>query len=110
VTHGGASFLKNLYRNAIIMISDRLIFPVFTMPDVAIRGMSPEIHSALKRAAELNHRSLNGEILARLEASMEKSIGDVEALLARVATRKARSKVPDLGSEDLRALKQAGRP
>ncbi len=80
------------------------------MSDVALRGLSPELHQALKRAAERSHRSLNGEILARLEASVRMSTVDVDALLARVEARRARSLVPDLDTDELRALKQAGRP
>jgi hypothetical protein len=80
------------------------------MPDVALRGMSPELHEALKRAAQRSHRSLNGEILARLEASFGTSTVDVEVLLGRIRERKARSSVPDLDAGELRALKELGRP
>jgi len=80
------------------------------MPDLALRGMSPELHLTLKRAAEKNHRSLNGEILARLEASLLTSTVDVAALLARIEVRKARSGVLNLGADKLRTLKAAGRP
>ena len=80
------------------------------MPDVGLRGMSLELHQTLKRAAEKNHRSLNGEILARLEASLLTSSVDVAALLARIEVRKARSGVLNLGADELRTLKAAGRP
>jgi len=80
------------------------------MRDVALRGLSPELHQALKHAAERSHRSLNGEILARLEASVRMSTVDVDALLARIEARRARSHVPDLTTDELRALKEAGRP
>lgn len=80
------------------------------MPDVALRGMSPELHEALKRAAQRSHRSLNGEILARLETSFSTSTVDVEILLGRIRERKARSSVPDLDAGELRALKELGRP
>ena len=80
------------------------------MPDVALRGMSPEVHEALKRAAAKNHRSLNGEILARLEASVATHTIDVDALLARIRVRKARSGIPSLDEEEIRELKRMGRP
>ena len=80
------------------------------MPDVALRGMSPELHQALKRSAERRHRSLNGEILARLEASVAVTTVDVDALLTRVEERRARSSIPHLNTDELRALKEAGRP
>ena len=80
------------------------------MPDVALRGMSRKLHTALKRAAERNHRSLNGEILFRLEASLGESTVDVEALLARIEARRARLNLPDFSPSELRALRYAGRP
>jgi hypothetical protein len=72
--------------------------------------MSQELHRALKRAAARSHRSLNGEILARLEASVRTATVDVEALLARVEERRARSRIPDLDADELRRLKETGRP
>jgi len=79
------------------------------MPDITLRGMSPAVHQALKEAAERNHRSLNGEVLARLEASVRPAPMDVEALLARVEARKARLGSLELADEELRALKDHGR-
>ena len=80
------------------------------MPDVALRGLSPELHRALKRAAERNHRSLNGEILARLEASLGMRAVDVEGLLVRIQARRARTDISKLDESELQVLKQAGRP
>lgn len=80
------------------------------MADVALRGMSPEVHEALKRAAAKNHRSLNGEILARLEASVATRTIDVDALLARIEARKARSGIPGLKEDEIGELKRVGRP
>ena len=80
------------------------------MPDVALRGISPALHQALKTAAERNHRSLNGEILARLETSVQASVVDVGVLLARVEARKGRTGFLALGDRELRGLKEDGRP
>ena len=79
------------------------------MPDIALRGVSSALHKALKQAAERNHRSLNGEILARLEASVDMATVDVDTLLARIQVRRDRSSIPDLDADELRDLKQAGR-
>jgi len=79
------------------------------MPDIALRGLSSAVHEALKEAAERNHRSLNGEILARLEASLQPSTVDVEGLLARIHARQERLGSLHLGDEELRALKGKGR-
>ena len=40
------------------------------MPNVALRGIPEPVHRRLKDAARANHRSMNGEILARLAASV----------------------------------------
>jgi hypothetical protein len=93
-----------------IMISTSLDLPSRAMPDVALRGLSPGLHQALKEAAEENHRSLNGEILDRLERSFRPSIVDVDALLARVVARRNRLGSLTLSADELRELKDAGRP
>lgn len=80
------------------------------MADVALRGMTPALHKALKSAAERNHRSLNGEILFRLEASVGPTVLDVDVLLARVEARRARTGILDLEASELRRLKAEGRP
>ena len=40
------------------------------MPNVALRGVPDHVHRRIKDAARENHRSVNGEILARLAASV----------------------------------------
>ena len=79
------------------------------MPDVALRGMSPVLHQVLKKAAERNHRSLNGEILVRLEDSVGTATVDVEGLLARIRERKERLDLSALDDGELRGLKESGR-
>ena len=39
------------------------------MPSVTLRDIPPELHKRLKESAERNRRSLNAEILLRLESS-----------------------------------------
>ncbi len=79
------------------------------MADVALRGMSSGLHLALKKSAEESHRSLNGEILARLEASLDTHTVDVDVLLARIQARKGRLGLAKLEEDELRGLKEAGR-
>ena len=80
------------------------------MANLALRGLSQDMYDSLKRAAVRNHRSLNGEILARLDASLRPTAMGAEAVLARVAGRSASLCLPDLGEDLLKALKDAGRP
>ena len=80
------------------------------MPHIALRGMSDDLHQELKSAAERNHRSLNGEILARLTASMRPSSVNVDELLDRIGRRRTTIGPIDLSETALRELRNAGRP
>ena len=51
------------------------------MPDLALRGIPDQLHRELKSAASRNHRSLNGEILAKLTASVRGEPIDTWTLL-----------------------------
>jgi len=80
------------------------------MANLALRGLPEDMVESLKRAAARNHRSLNGEVLARLEASIRPapiSAGDV---LARIESRRASLRLPTLDEALLDELKDAGRP
>ena len=57
------------------------------MADLALRGIPDELHRELKAAAKRNHRSLNGEILSRLAASIRPAPADAVTLLARIERR-----------------------
>ena len=52
------------------------------MPNLVLRGIPEQLHGELKAAAIRNQRSLNGEILARLTASVGGEPIDPETLLA----------------------------
>jgi hypothetical protein len=67
------------------------------------------LHQALKDAATRNCRSLNGEIVARLEGSFGRTVVDVDAVLARIRERSARAPIAGLDGDELRALKEGGR-
>ena len=80
------------------------------MPNLALPGMSPDLHRELKSAAGRNHRSLNSEIIARLTASVRDEPTDAAALLARIRQRRDTIGEVDLRDETLRELRNAGRP
>lgn len=79
------------------------------MANVALRGVPEGMYETLKEAAKRNHRSLNGEILTRLEASLRSSATDAAAILARVAERSVRLQIPRFDDALLSELKDAGR-
>ena len=80
------------------------------MADVALRGIPAEVHMALKQAAVRNHRSLNGEILSRLEASVRPTSTNVDALLVRIRDRSERIDPRCIDDALLRRLREEGRP
>ena len=80
------------------------------MPDVALRNIPDHLHRELKSAASQNHRSLNGEILARLTASFRSGPVDAPTLLERIRLRRESIGPLDLSDDDFRELRDAGRP
>ena len=80
------------------------------MPHVAVRGLSEDVHRELKEAARRNHRSLNGEILARLTASVRSNQIDARVLLERIQRRHELLGPVDLSDNVIRELRDAGRP
>ena len=96
------------------------------MPNVALRGVPEQVHRRLKDAARANHRSVNGEILARLAASVSaepalpaapipipyEPISEEELLKRARALREkidARGGI-NLSHADIRAMVEEGRP
>ena len=80
------------------------------MPNLALRGIPDQLHNELKSAARRNHRSLNGEILARLTASMLSESVDPETILERIRLRRESIGQVDLSEETLREMRNSGRP
>ena len=80
------------------------------MPNLTLRGIPDDVHAELKAAAKRHHRSLNGEILARLGASASLGAVDREELLARIERRRREIGPVGLDNETIRELRNQGRP
>ena len=80
------------------------------MPDVALRGLPEDVHRELKSAASRNHRSLNGEILERLTASVRGRTADAAELRERIRRQREALGDINLSDETIRELRDAGRP
>ena len=80
------------------------------MPNVALRGMPEQLHRELRSAASRNHRSLNGEILARLTASVRSEPIDHAGLLRRIRQQQAALGPVDVSDETIREMRDVGRP
>ncbi len=79
------------------------------MPNLALRGIPDGTYAALRRAAQRNHRSLNGEILARLQASLEEPAADPDVILARARQRATRMGPTPVDEPLIQRLKAEGR-
>ena len=92
--------------------------------NIALRNVPEDLHAELKAAAKRNHRSLNGEILARLALGQRLRLGGVvvdseqtaplgdedrEALLERIRERQKTIGKIDVSSETIKELKGEGR-
>jgi len=79
------------------------------MANLTIKNLPDAVHQRLKEIAALNRRSLNSEIIHRLERSVGTAPVDTEGLLARVRAVRERAALPYLTDEDLRAARESGR-
>ena len=96
------------------------------MPNLALRGVPEQVHRRIKDAARANHRSVNGEILFRLAASVSAEPAPTATAIPsiprepvseeelRERARKRRAAIDarggiDLSPERIEALIQEGR-
>ena len=77
--------------------------------NITIKDIPGKLHRKLKACASANNRSLNGEIISRLERSVLDG-EDRERLLQEIDDFRSSLNVPPLTEEFLRAAKNWGRP
>lgn len=75
---------------------------------LSLKDVPATTHRALKERAAINHRSLNGEILAILEAAVKAQNIDTQATLSRARELRARFS-GKISEADLFAAKRTGR-
>ncbi len=80
------------------------------MQDLELRGIPDQLFRELTAAAIRNNRSLNEEIIARLAVPDHSERVDPEALLDRIQARRGTIGKVDLSEENLRQMRNAGRP
>jgi plasmid stability protein len=79
------------------------------MPTLTLKNIPDELYDRLRRSATEARRSLNSEVLHRLEAGLYSRRVDPEEMLARA--RAARRTVGrPVTEEDLRRARSQGRP
>ena len=80
------------------------------MPTITLKNIPDELYARLKESAADHRRSLNSEILVRLEQAVLNARIDPEAFLAKADSRRRRLALPPLSERRLKAVKAAGRP
>jgi plasmid stability protein len=80
------------------------------MPTITLKNIPDELHKRLKESATSHRRSLNSEVIVRLEQALLSPRIDPEAFLARADARRKRLALPPLTERRLKAMKTAGRP
>jgi plasmid stability protein len=80
------------------------------MATLTVKNIPEPVVERLKHQARLHRRSLNLEVIACLEAAVESSPVDPEALLARIRSLRVRPKGARLTDSVLTQLKASGRP
>jgi antitoxin FitA len=79
------------------------------MVNFTIKGIPTPLYERLKAAAARNRRSINGEMIARLEGSLGTAPVDADALLARARAVRETAPLPYLTDDALRSARDAGR-
>ena len=80
------------------------------MASLTIKGIPDELLEKLRETAAEHRRSLNSEVIYRLERSVERPAVDPEALLGRIRARRTRFQGPPLTDEFLERAIDEGRP
>ena len=79
------------------------------MANTTVKNIPQELYERQKESARVNHRSLNGEIISRLEKSVGSERVSVDELLVQIDRNQA-SMSRTLSADDLRQARDEGRP
>lgn len=79
------------------------------MSSLTLKGIPDDLLTRLRQVAETNRRSLNREVIERLERSLEGRRIDPESLLARADALRARLALAPMDDAAIRQAKRAGR-
>jgi len=80
------------------------------MPTITLKNIPDELYGRLKESAADHRRSLNREIIVRLEQAIMSARIDPDAFLARADARRKRLALPPLTERRVKTIKRAGRP
>lgn len=77
--------------------------------NLTLKGLPDEVYERLKHSAATNYRSLNSEIIARLEAQVLPRRTSAQEHLAAIRAARARLKTAVFDHTDIDRIKREGR-
>lgn len=80
------------------------------MPSYTLKDIPEPLYERIRESADRSRRSINAEILRRLERSLMSERIDPHAFLASVRARRESGELPWIEDEDLRRARESGRP
>lgn len=80
------------------------------MPSLTLKAIPEQLIDELRRSAARHRRSLNSEVLIRLERSLHGGAVDTAAVLTRVRELRSRRSLPPLTDELIASARADGRP
>ncbi len=80
------------------------------MPSITVKNIPPDLYELLRQSATANRRSLNSEIIARLERGVRSRQVDLAALLGHARQLRRATRRHPIADREFRAAKRAGRP
>ena len=80
------------------------------MATITVKNIPDDLYADLKHVAEVNHRSINSEVIDGLERTFEGGRIDPGEFLASVDAMRERMRVPKLTDQFLKKAKELGRP
>lgn len=77
--------------------------------NITVKGIPDEVYQKLKRQADLNHRSVNSQVIMTLKSSVTSYKLDSESLIERARELKSKAK-GTLSIEEIQQAIDQGRP
>ncbi len=80
------------------------------MPTITVKNIPADLYERLKQSAEMNHRSINSEVIVCIERAMASQPANPESALA--SARKLREKTAGykITDKSMSRAKRTGRP
>ena len=79
------------------------------MPAITLKNIPEDLYAKIKKSAEMNFRSINSEILFRLQSSISQQKPEVNNLLSQIHAINRRIKIPILDDALIDLAKNEGR-